>query len=140
VFVAVADAMRDAATTASAHAARVKQSASEAAPKALEAISHAFHTGSYVLAYGVVYAAVFIAHSLPQENPVMSGLRDGGRAAIDELGADWADRLGAVSSLSSRRSSLSGPNRVRGWYLSLAVTAATATCACAVLEAIHGIL
>jgi len=36
--------------------------------------------------------------------------------------------------------SLSGPGRVRGWYLSFVVTAATATCACAVLGAIHGIL
>jgi hypothetical protein len=80
--------MRDAATTASEHAARVKQSASEAGPKALEAISHAVYTGSYVLAYGVVYAAVFIAQSLPQENPVMHGFRDGGQAAMDELGAD----------------------------------------------------
>jgi hypothetical protein len=30
-------------------------------------------------------------------------------------------------------SSLSGPYRLRGWYLSLVVTAAMATCACAVL-------
>jgi Mn2+/Fe2+ NRAMP family transporter len=37
-------------------------------------------------------------------------------------------------------SSLSGPNRLRGWYLGLVVTAATATCACAVLGAIRGIL
>jgi len=36
--------------------------------------------------------------------------------------------------------SLSGPGRVRGWYLSFVVTAATATCACAVLGTIHGIL
>jgi hypothetical protein len=43
------------------------------------------YTGSYILAYGVVYAAVFIAQSLPQENPVMHGFRDGGRAAMDEL-------------------------------------------------------
>ena len=45
------------------------------------------YTGSYALAYGVVYATVFIAQSLPQENPIMHGLRDGGRAAMDELGA-----------------------------------------------------
>ncbi len=63
----IADAMRDAATTASEHAAKVKQSASEAAPKALEAISRMFYTGSYVLAYGVVYGTVFVARSLPQE-------------------------------------------------------------------------
>ena len=46
------------------------------------------YTASYILAFGVVYATVFIAQSLPQENPVMNGLRDGGRAAIDEFGAD----------------------------------------------------
>jgi hypothetical protein len=31
---------------------------------------------------------VFIAQSLPQENSVMSGFRDGGQAAVDELGTD----------------------------------------------------
>jgi hypothetical protein len=67
---------------------QVKQSASEAGPKALEAISHAVYTGSYVLAYGIVYATVFIAQSLPQDNRVMNGLRDGGQAAIDEFGTD----------------------------------------------------
>jgi hypothetical protein len=39
------------------------------------------------VAYGVVYATVFVAQSLPQENPVMQGFRGGGRAAMDELGA-----------------------------------------------------
>jgi hypothetical protein len=33
----------------------------------------------------VVYAAVFIAQSLPQENPIMQGFRDGGREAADQL-------------------------------------------------------
>ena len=37
-------------------------------------------------------------------------------------------------------SSLPGPNRLRGWYLSLVVTAATVTCACGLLGAIHGLL
>jgi hypothetical protein len=80
----IAAAMRDAAATASEHAAAAKQLGNEAGPKALETISRAVYAGSYVLAYGVVFAAVFIAQSLPQENPVMRGLRDGGRAAIDE--------------------------------------------------------
>jgi hypothetical protein len=82
---AVAAAMRDAATTASEHAVKVKQSASEAGATALESIARMVYTGSYVLAYGVVYATVFVAQSLPQENPIMQGLRDGGRAAMDEL-------------------------------------------------------
>ena len=37
-------------------------------------------------------------------------------------------------------SSLPDPNRLHGWYLGLVITAATATCGCAVLGAIHGIL
>ena len=84
---AVAAAMRDAATTASEHAAKVKESASEAGSTALESMSRMVYTGSYVLAYGVVYATVFVARSLPQENPIMQGFRDGGRAAVGELDA-----------------------------------------------------
>ena len=83
----IADAMRDAASTASEHAAPVEQAASEAGPRALETISQMFYTGSYVLAYGVGYATVFVAQSLPQENPIMRGLRDGGQAATGELDA-----------------------------------------------------
>jgi len=84
---AVAAAMRDAATTASEHAAKVKESASESGSTALESMSRMVYTGSYVLAYGVVYATVFVARSLPQENPIMRGFRDGGRAAVGELDA-----------------------------------------------------
>jgi hypothetical protein len=66
---AVAAAMRDAAKTASVHAsedaARLRQSAAEVGPNALEAVSRAAYTGSYLLAYGVVYATVFIAQPLP---------------------------------------------------------------------------
>src|SRR5215510_9457393 len=83
----IADAMRNAAATATEHAAKVRQSASEAGPKALEGISRAVYTSSYILAYGVVYATVFICQSLPQENPIMRGFRDGGQAAMDELDA-----------------------------------------------------
>jgi hypothetical protein len=43
------------------------------------------YTGSYVLAYGVVYAAVLVTRQLPDENAVIQGLRDGGRAALAEL-------------------------------------------------------
>ena len=52
----------------------------------VETISGMIYSGSYALAYGVVYAAVSVAQSLPQENPVMHAFRDGGRAAIDEIG------------------------------------------------------
>ena len=85
VILSIPDAMREAAATAPEHGTRVKQAASKAGPKALETVSQMFYTGSYVLAYGVVYATVFVAHSLPQDNPIMRGFRDGGKAAVDEL-------------------------------------------------------
>ncbi len=84
----VAAAMRDAAKTATEHATKVKQSASEAGPKALETLSRMTYSGSYALAYGLVYATVFVTQSLPQDNPIMRGLADGGRAALDALDGD----------------------------------------------------
>jgi hypothetical protein len=81
----VAAAMRDAATTASEETTEVEPSAGDLGSDAMQWLSRMTYTGSYVLAYGVVYAAVFIAQSLPQENPIMHGFRDGGRAAADQL-------------------------------------------------------
>lgn len=81
----VADAMRDASKAASDHAAKVKNTISEAGPRALRSISRLGYTTAYVFSYGVVYAAVFVAQSLPQENAIMYGMRDGGRAAMDSL-------------------------------------------------------
>ena len=62
-----------------------EEAEAEAGSDMLQTISRMIYSGSYALAYGVVYAAVFVAQSLPQENPVMHGFRDGGRAAMDEL-------------------------------------------------------
>jgi hypothetical protein len=66
----------------------------ETAPGALQAgadmLSRMIYTGCYALAYGVVYSAVFVAQSLPQQNPFMHGFRDGGKAAVDELGTPTA--------------------------------------------------
>jgi hypothetical protein len=60
--------------------------AAEGGPDMMQTMSRMIYSGAYALAYGVVYATVFVAQSLPQENPVMHGFRDGGRAAMDELG------------------------------------------------------
>jgi hypothetical protein len=59
--------------------------AAEGGSDMLQTLSRVIYSGAYALAYGVVYATVFVAQSLPQENPVMHGFRDGGRAAMDEL-------------------------------------------------------
>jgi len=79
-------ASKDLAGTASEHAAPTEQTAVVAGSDMLQTISRMIYSGSYALAYGIVYVAVFVAQSLPQENPVMHGFRDGGRAAVDELG------------------------------------------------------
>jgi hypothetical protein len=78
-------ATKDGARTVSEHAAEAEDTASEAGYGVLQTMSRMIYTGSYSLAYGLVYATVFIAQSLPQENPVMHGFRDGGRSAMDEL-------------------------------------------------------
>ena len=79
-------ASRDVAGKAPEHAAPTV--APEAGADMLQTLSQMIYSGSYALAYGVVYAAVFVAQSLPQDNPVMHGFRDGGRAAMDELDRD----------------------------------------------------
>jgi hypothetical protein len=92
VLQSVGQAARDAAATAAAHAAKVRQSVGQAGYDPVQTLSRLVYTGSYVVAFGVVYAAVLVAQSLPQENPVMRGCRDGGRAAWDRLetGTDWS--------------------------------------------------
>ena len=51
----------------------------------MQTMSRMIYSGSYALAYGIVYATVFFAQSLPQDNPAMHGFHDGGKAAMDEL-------------------------------------------------------
>jgi len=75
---------KDVAGGASEHASRAATTA-EAGSDMLQTASRMIYSGSYALAYGIVYAAVFVAQSLPQDNPVMHGFRDGGGAAMDEL-------------------------------------------------------
>lgn len=87
VMQSVADAMTNASKTASAHAAKVTQAVSDAGPLALQSVSRAAYTGAYFVAYAVVYPVVFGVHLLPQQNAIMKGFRDGGRAAKDAVDA-----------------------------------------------------
>ena len=59
--------------------------AAEAGSDAMQAMSRMVYSGSYAMAYGIVYATVFVLQFLPQDNPFMHGLHDGGKAAMDEL-------------------------------------------------------
>jgi hypothetical protein len=80
----IPEVSKDVAEKTSEHAAPM-QAAPEAGSDMLQTLSRMIYSGSYALAYGAVYAVVFVAQSLPQENPVMHGFRDGGGAAVDEL-------------------------------------------------------
>jgi hypothetical protein len=61
------------------------QAAAEAGPDMIQTMSRMIYSGSYALAYGIVYATVFAVQLMPQDNPVMHGFHDGGKAAMDEL-------------------------------------------------------
>lgn len=87
VMQSVADAMNDAAATAQGHAEKVRAAVGNVGPQVANSLSRAGYTGAYVLAYGVTYAAVFVACSLPQNNPIMHGFRDGGAAAVEAVKA-----------------------------------------------------
>jgi len=76
-------ASKDVAGKTSEHAA--PKEAPDTGSDMLQTVSQMIYSGSYALAFGAFYAAVFVAQSLPQDNPVMHGFRDGGTAAMDEL-------------------------------------------------------
>ena len=59
--------------------------AAEPGSDMLQTASRLIYSGSYALAYGVVYAVVFAVQMMPQDNPVMHGFHDGGKAAMNEL-------------------------------------------------------
>ena len=82
---ATAEAMRDAASTATEPALSVGAAVSDVGPWALRSVSSVMYTTAYMLSYGIVYAAASVVLSLPQENPVMHGLHDGGAAARDAV-------------------------------------------------------
>jgi hypothetical protein len=77
-------ASKDVAGKAPEHAAP-SEAAAEAESDMLQTASRMIYSGSYALAYGVVYAVVFAVQMMPQDNPVMHGFHDGGKAAMDEL-------------------------------------------------------
>jgi outer membrane murein-binding lipoprotein Lpp len=79
----ISDAMRDAVQNATEDAAKVREKL--AGMDVARSLSRFAYTSSYMISYGIVYGAVFVARAIPQDNPVMEGFVDGGRAALDAL-------------------------------------------------------
>ena len=78
-------ASKDVAGKPPEHVISGEEGAAEAGSDMLQTASRMIYSGSYALAYGVVYAVVFAVQMMPQDNPVMLGFHDGGKAAMDEL-------------------------------------------------------
>jgi hypothetical protein len=81
-----ASAVRRGDAKIAAEPVKAPEAPAEPASDAMQTISRMIYSGSYALAYGIVYATVFVVQLLPQDNAAMHGLHDGGRAAMDELG------------------------------------------------------
>lgn len=79
----ISDAMRDAVQNATEDAAKVREKL--AGMDVGRSLSRFAYTSSYMVSYGIVYGTVFIARAIPQDNPIVEGFVDGGRAAIDAL-------------------------------------------------------
>src|SRR5271169_5326614 len=75
-------ASKDVAGKPPEHVASGGEVAAEPGSDMLQTASRMIYSGSYALAYGVVYAAVFVVQMMPQDNPVMHGFHDGGKAAM----------------------------------------------------------
>ena len=83
----VADALDTAVKAAKDRTADAKASAERAFPGAGRFLSRFVYTTSYIFSYGVVFPAVLIARSVPEDNPVVQGFVDGARDAsvrVDE--------------------------------------------------------
>jgi hypothetical protein len=80
---AIADAMETAVEAARQGAAEAKATAAEAVPAAGKMLSNLVYNASYGISYGVVFPSMLVARAIPKDNPVVHGLVDGARAAID---------------------------------------------------------
>ena len=80
---AVADALDAAVLAAKEGAEKARATADEVLPAAGQMLSTTVYKTSYAISYGVVFASVFLARSIPQNNAVVHGLVDGARAAVD---------------------------------------------------------
>jgi hypothetical protein len=69
-------------------AAHAKASADEGFPAAGRFLSRMVYTMSYSFSYGTVFPVAFVAKSIPANNPIVTGMIDGARAAND-----WVDEL-----------------------------------------------
>jgi hypothetical protein len=92
----VADALDVAVKSAKDGAADAKASAGKMLPTASRFAARFVYTTSYTLSYGVVFPAILIAKSMPENNAVVHGFVDGAKAANDMVDEMKNRRLESV--------------------------------------------
>jgi hypothetical protein len=81
----VADALEKAVQTATDSAADAKASLEKSLPAASRFVTRLVYTTCYSLSYGVVFPTVWVARSIPPDNPIVTGLAEGAKAAIEAV-------------------------------------------------------
>ncbi|MGC8644281.1 MAG: hypothetical protein ACP5XB_30845 [Isosphaeraceae bacterium] len=79
----VADAMEHAVQAAREGAVDARTKVDQALPAVNRFVSRFVYTTCYTVSYGVVFPTVLVARSIPRNNPIVHGLVDGARAALD---------------------------------------------------------
>ena len=88
---AVADALERAVQATTDGAVDAKVALDNSLPGATRFLSRLVYTTCYSLSYGVVFPTVWVARSVPPDNPVVIGLAEGAKAAIEAVD-DWKNR------------------------------------------------
>jgi hypothetical protein len=79
----VADAMDAAVKAAKDGVEEARATVAEAVPAASDTLSRMAYKSSYAISYGVVFASLFVARSIPKNNAIVNGFIDGAQAATD---------------------------------------------------------
>ena len=97
----VADALEKAVQTATETASDAKATLEQSLPAASRFLSRLVYTTCYSLSYGVVFPTVWVARSIPPDNPIVNGLAEGAKAAIDAVDQRKNPQLPAPAAESS---------------------------------------
>lgn len=87
----IAGALVAAVKGAKGGTADARAAAGNAVPAAGQLLSRVVYTTSYTFSYGLVFPAVMIASSIPTNNAIVHGLKNGARAASDTVN-QWKHR------------------------------------------------
>src|SRR5271167_48612 len=83
VFSVLGDTLESAAETFEEATANSRDSAKRAAATTKRVLGNGVHKTAYGIAFGLVYAGVFVTEMLPNENLIRRGFVEGTEAAID---------------------------------------------------------